>query len=49
MENWLADSAVDLPSSPAELVESLGEAFSTDVFDALCNALGAHDLAGLLG
>lgn len=43
MEDWLADSAVDLPSSPAELVGSLGEAFSTDVFDALCDALGTDD------
>lgn len=42
-EDWLAASAVDLPSSPSDLVGSLGEAFSTDVFDALCDALGADD------
>lgn len=40
---WLATSAVDSPSSLAELVESLGNIVSTDVFDALCDALGAKN------
>lgn len=38
--DWLAISLVDSPCSPAELVESLGGIVSTDVFDALCDALG---------
>jgi hypothetical protein len=41
--DWLAASLVDSPSSLAELVESLGGIVSTDVFDALCNALGAKN------
>ena len=41
--DWLADSAVNRPSSPKDLVESLGEAFSTDVFNALCDALATND------
>ena len=41
--DWLAASLVDSPSSVTELVESLGGIVSTDVFDALCNALGAEN------
>jgi hypothetical protein len=41
--DWLAASLADSPSSLAELVESLGSIISTDVFDALCNALDAKN------
>jgi hypothetical protein len=41
--DWLATSLVDSPSSPAKLVASLGGIVSTDVFEALCDALGRNN------
>jgi hypothetical protein len=43
ISDWLASSIADSPSSPAELVGSLGEIVSTDVFNALCSALDAEN------
>jgi hypothetical protein len=43
IEDWLAAALVDPPAATKQLVSTVGDIVATDVFDALCEALGPRN------